>query len=215
MAHKFYSSGCKVILAARRVGELERVRRDLLNTKLGAGVQSIRPEILQLDLDESNHLTEKAKQILSTSPQIDILINNAGISMISGARTVKPEIDARVMNINYFGTIAFTKAFLSAMIERKQGTIVFVSSIVGRFAAPYCSSYTASKHALQAFADCLRSEVAKDNIKVMVSSPGFVKTDIIKNALTGSPGTTYGGSFANQIFKLEIFFFNSYFYLHL
>lgn len=197
LAHKFYESGCKVILAARRVGELERVRRDLLNTKLGNGIQSIRPEILQLDLDESGQLSEKVKQILSSSPQIDILINNAGISMISGVRTVKPEIDARVMNINYFGTIAFTKAFLPAMIERKQGTIVFVSSIVGRFAAPYCSSYTASKHALQAFADCLRSEIAKDNIKVMVSSPGFVKTDIIKNALTGG-GTTYGGSFETR-----------------
>lgn len=87
-------------------------------------------------------------------------------------------------------------AFLPSMIERKKGTIVFVSSIVGRFAAPYCSSYTASKHALQAFADCLRAEIAKDNIKVMVSSPGFVKTDIIKNALTGG-GTTYGGESFN------------------
>ncbi len=149
LAHKFYASGAKVILAARRVGELERVRRDLLNTKLGTGIQSIRPEILQLDLDESNQLNEKANQILASSPRIDILINNAGVSMISGVRTVKPEIDTRVMNINYFGTIAFTKAFLPSMVERKQGTIVFVSSIVGRFAAPYCSSYTASKHALQ------------------------------------------------------------------
>ena len=86
------------------------------------------------------------------------------------------------------------------MIGRKTGTIVFVSSIVGRFALPYCSSYTASKHALQAFADCLRAEIAKDNVKVMVSSPGFVKTDIIKNALTGG-GTTFGST-------LEINFFS-------
>jgi len=193
LAHKFYASGCKVILAARRVGELERVRRDLLNTKLSNGIQSIRPEIFQLDLDESDQLTEKAQQILASSPQIDILINNAGVSMISGVRTVKPEIDSRVMNVNYFGTIAFTKALLPSMIERKQGKIVFVSSIVGRFAVPYCSSYTASKHALQAFADCLRSEISKDNIKVMVSSPGFVKTDIIKKALTGG-GIAYGVS---------------------
>lgn len=78
------------------------------------------------------------------------------------------------------------------MIDRKKGTIVFVSSIVGRFAVPYCSSYTASKHALQAFADCLRSEVNQNNIKVIVSSPGYVSTDIIRNALTGV-GTKYGG----------------------
>ncbi|KAG4077448.1 hypothetical protein HA402_002875 [Bradysia odoriphaga] len=188
LAHKFYSCGCKVILAARRVGELERVRRDLLNTKLNNGIQSIRPEIIQLDLGELDQLTEKVNQILSSSPQIDILINNAGVSMLSGVRTVKPEVDTRVMNINYFGTISLTKAILPSMIERKQGTIVFVSSIVGRFSFPYCSSYTASKHAVQAFADCLRSEIADDNIKVVVSSPGFVKTDIIKKALTGSGG---------------------------
>lgn len=80
------------------------------------------------------------------------------------------------------------------MIERKQGKIVFVSSIVGRVAVPHCSSYTASKHALQAFADCLRAEIAKDNIKVMVTSPGPVATDIIRKALTGR-GSAYGGSF--------------------
>lgn len=193
-------------MAARRVGELERVRRDLLNKKLGNGIQSIRPEILQLDLNESNLLTEKANQILTSSPQIDILINNAGVSMISAARTVKPEIDARVMNVNYLGTIAFTKAFLPSMIERKQGAIVFVSSIVGRFAVPYCTSYTASKHALQAFADGLRSEISKDNIKVLVSSPGLVKTDIIKNALTAR-GTPYGGLIRFLLFKIEIIFF--------
>lgn len=87
---------------------------------------------------------------------------------------------------------SFHVAFLPSMIDRKQGTIVFVSSIVGRFAVPYCSSYTASKHALQAFADCLRSETAKDNIKVIVSNPGYVATDIIRNALTGG-GAIYGG----------------------
>lgn len=109
LAHKFYATGCKLILAARRVSELERVRRDLLNTKLKNGIQSIRPDILPLDLAESNQLTEKANHILSSHSHIDILINNAGVSMISGIRTVKPEIDARVMNVNYFGTIALTK----------------------------------------------------------------------------------------------------------
>lgn len=91
------------------------------------------------------------------------------------------------------------------MIERKKGTIVFVSSFVGRFAIPYCSSYTASKHALQAFADCLRPEIAKDNIKVMVASPGFVTTDIVRKALTGD-GTAYGGSLKS--FYLIISFFS-------
>lgn len=85
-------------------------------------------------------------------------------------------------------------AFLPSMIERKQGTIVFISSLVGRVPIPYRSAYTASKHALQAFADCLRAEIDQHNIHVMVSSPGYVATDISQNALTGY-GALHGSKF--------------------
>lgn len=78
------------------------------------------------------------------------------------------------------------------MIERKKGMIVFVSSVVGRLPIPYRSSYTASKHALQAFADCLRAEVSLHNIQVLVSSPGYVSTEVSRNALTGY-GALHGG----------------------
>lgn len=78
------------------------------------------------------------------------------------------------------------------MIERKRGTIVFVSSVVGRIPIPYRSAYTASKHALQAFADCLRAEISHHHIQVMVSSPGYVATEVSRNALTGY-GTLHGG----------------------
>lgn len=80
------------------------------------------------------------------------------------------------------------------MIERQSGSIVFVSSVVGRLPIPYRSAYTASKHAMQAFADCLRAEVAIHNIRVVVSSPGYVATEVSRNALTGY-GTLHGGQF--------------------
>lgn len=77
------------------------------------------------------------------------------------------------------------------MIKRNAGTVVFVSSTVGRLSIPYRSAYTASKHALQAFADCLRAELAMHDVKVLVSSPGYVATQVSVNALTGY-GTTHG-----------------------
>lgn len=95
-------------------------------------------------------------------------------------------------------------ALLPSMIERKNGTIVFVSSVVGRISIPYRSAYTASKHALQAFADCLRAEVSHHNIKVIVSSPGYVATEVSRNALTGY-GTLHGG-WLQDIFKICISF---------
>lgn len=109
LAHEFYGFGCKVVLAARRVGELERVRRNLLNTKLLPGIESIRPEILPLDLEQIQQLGDKAHQILRSNLHVDILINNGGVSLRSDALTVKQEVDVQLMNINYFGAIALTK----------------------------------------------------------------------------------------------------------
>lgn len=85
------------------------------------------------------------------------------------------------------------------MIKRKSGTIVFVSSTVGRLSIPYRSAYTASKHALQAFADCLRAENTVHNIKVLVSSPGYVATEVSRNALTG-----YGSAHGSLYYYLNI-----------
>lgn len=90
------------------------------------------------------------------------------------------------------------------MIERKQGTVIFVSSVVGRLPIPYRSAYTASKSALQAFADCLRAELYTHNIKVMVSSPGYVATQVSRNALTGY-GTLHGGEYNLYILILFTF----------
>lgn len=193
LAHEFYALGCRVVLAARRAGELERVRRNLLNSKLSNGIQSIRPEILTLDLAELNQLPDKVHHILRSCLHVDILINNGGISLRSDVMSVKQEVDLKLMNVNYFGAVALTKALLPSMIERKSGEIVFVSSVVGRLAIPYRSAYTASKHALQAFADCLRAEVSASNIHVLVASPGYVATEVSRNALTGY-GTVHGGS---------------------
>lgn len=109
LAHEFYGFGCKVVLAARRVGELERVRRNLLNTKLATGIESIRPEILPLDLEQIQQMGDKAHQILRSNLHVDILINNGGVSLRSDALTVKQEVDVQLMNINYFGAIALTK----------------------------------------------------------------------------------------------------------
>lgn len=83
---------------------------------------------------------------------------------------------------------------LPTMMQRKQGNIIFVSSVVGRLPIPYRSAYTASKHAMQAFVDCLRAEMAAYNIQVLVSSPGYVATDVSRNAWTGY-GTAHGGKF--------------------
>ncbi|XP_052896677.1 dehydrogenase/reductase SDR family protein 7-like [Anopheles moucheti] len=189
LAHSFFLAGCKIVLAARRKDELERVRKDLL--ELHTTVPTHPPIILPLDLSDLNSITDKVQSVLEIHGAIDILVNNGGISVRGDALSTAIDVDIRIMLVNYFGTVALTKACLPSMIARKEGRIVSISSVQGKFAIPYRSAYSASKHAMQAFCDSLRAEVAKDNIKVTLISPGYINTAISMNALTGS-GATYG-----------------------
>jgi short-subunit dehydrogenase len=170
--------GARLILSARRKTELERVK-----SSCPAEAQKY-IELLPLDLAQPNSLkliTEAAVQLFG---HVDILINNGGISQRSLATETSLEVDRKLMEVNYFGTIALTKYLLPHFTERKQGHIAVVSSLVGKFGSPYRSGYAASKHALHGFFDSLRAELFKDNIKVTMVCPGFIKTNVSVNALT-------------------------------
>ncbi|KAK9870495.1 hypothetical protein WA026_008052 [Henosepilachna vigintioctopunctata] len=182
LAHEFYKEGCQVVLCARRRQELDRVRTELLS--LPCSRPSHPPIIMPLDLSDINSLPTVVHKILTITGQIDILVNNGGISNRGSIVDTKPDVDIKVMLVNYFGSIALTKAVLPSLIKRKNGSIVFISSIQGLIALPDRSSYCASKHALQAFADSLRAEVSSYNIAVTIISPGYVKTKLSLNALT-------------------------------
>lgn len=189
LAHSFYKCGCHVILAARRKNELERVRRDLL--AMHVTVPTHPPVVLPLDLSDLNSLPDCSTQALSMFGHVDILVHNGGISNRGDIISTDVNVAMKIMMVNYFGQMVLTKAVLPSMIERRSGHIVTVSSIQGRIAIPYRSAYAASKHALQAFSDSLRAEVARYNIKVSVISPGYIVTALSVNALEGS-GEAYG-----------------------
>ncbi|XP_039490646.1 dehydrogenase/reductase SDR family protein 7-like [Drosophila santomea] len=188
LAHVFYRAGCRVILAARRTQELERVKKDLLALDVDPAYP---PTVLSLDLAELNSIPEFVTRVLAVYNQVDILINNGGISVRSDVASTAVDVDLKVMVVNYFGSVALTKALLPSMVKRGSGHICFISSVQGKFAIPQRAAYSASKHALQAFADSLRAEVANKNINVSCVSPGYIRTQLSLNALTGS-GSSYG-----------------------
>lgn len=140
---------------------------------------------LTLDLEDSAAMEAKTQKALSFFGRIDILVNNGGISQRSLAKDTQVAVDKRIMDINYLGTIALTKAVLPHFLERKTGHFVVTTSIVGKIGTPLRSSYAASKHALHGFFDSLRAELYNDKIAVTLICPGFVTTNISKNALTG------------------------------
>ena len=117
---------------------------------------------------------------------IDVLFNNGGISQRSLVKNTSIEVDKRIMDINYLGTIALTKALLPHFIKKNNGHFVVTSSIVGKIGTPLRSSYSASKHALHGFFDTLRAETWKEKIDVTIICPSYIRTNISINALTAN-----------------------------
>ncbi|XP_065268396.1 dehydrogenase/reductase SDR family member 7B isoform X4 [Emys orbicularis] len=150
-----------------------------------------------LGKDNGNSLSA-AEEILKCVGHVDILINNAGISYRGTILDTGMDVDKKVMETNYFGPIAFTKALLPSMIKRQQGHIVVISSVQGKISIPFRSAYAASKHATQAFFDCLRAEMEQYEIDVTVVSPGYIQTNLSVNAVTAD-GSRYGVMDKNTI----------------
>jgi short-subunit dehydrogenase len=178
LAYELSRKGAYLILSARRKEELERVKANC------PGNQD-HIVILPLDLSDSFAVPQKAKEAETFFGPVDILINNGGISQRAMAVDTDMEVDRKVMEVNYFGAIALSKALLPGMIARKSGHHVVVTSAVGIISTPWRSGYAASKHALHGFYDALRTEVHDYNIKITLILPGFINTPITLKALTG------------------------------
>lgn len=178
-----------LILSARRKEELERVKGNCV----AASQPNIR--ILPLDLAQANTLQLSTEAAVQFFGHIDILINNGGISQRSLVKETKLEVDREVMEIDYFGTVALTKYLLPHFLKRKSGHYVITSSVMGMIGTPYRSGYAAAKHALHGFFDSLRAEVWRENIFVTLICPGWIRTNVTLNALTGD------GSKLNQMDK--------------
>lgn len=145
--------------------------------------------LVPLDLSQYQEANNWVEQAWKAIGGIDIMIHNAGISQRSLIIETDISVDKALMETNYLGTVALTKALLPKMIASGGGQFVVVTSLMGKFGSPYRSGYCGSKHALHGFFDVLRMEHEKDGISVTMICPGFVQTNIAKNALTGYGST--------------------------
>lgn len=177
LAYELSKKGARLILSARRKEELERVKAACAHPENAV--------VLPLDLKDSFAIPQKAKEAETIFGHIDVLVNCGGVSQRDKAIHTKLEVDRDIMEINYFGAIALTKALLPKMVSRRQGHQVVVTSAVGIVSTPFRSAYAASKHALHGFYDALRAEHHADGLKVSIILPGYVRTRISFNALMG------------------------------
>jgi dehydrogenase/reductase SDR family protein 7B len=177
LAYAFSKAGARLILSSRKEKELERVKSNCTNPEM--------VRIIPLDVTNFDEVPSVAQQAISAFGQLDYLINNAGISQRASVKDTHLSVDQRIMDVNFIGTVAVTKAVLPHFLSRQTGHFVVISSVMGKLGTPMRSAYAASKHALHGFFDCLRAEVYDDNVKVTIICPGYVQTNVSINALTG------------------------------
>lgn len=169
--------GAKLVLSARREEELKRVAAN-------TGLPDDRIMILPMDVTRHDTFKELTELVINRFGRIDHLFANAGVSSRQLAAETPIGVDKQIMDINYFGSVALTKAVLPFMKKQQSGQITVTSSVVGYFATPMRSAYAASKHALHGFYNALREEIFDDGIRVTILCPGYIKTQISVNAFT-------------------------------
>ena len=171
--------GAKLVLSARRLSELERVKAACLNPDHVA--------VLPLDLTDFD-AEAAARKANSFFGPVDVLVNNAGISQRGTVLDTSMEVYRRILELDFFACVALTKAVLPGMVARKHGNIVVISSVVGYVGTPLRSGYAAAKHALHGFYDAARAELWRTGVQFTVVCPGFIKTNVSLNAITGDGG---------------------------
>ena len=205
LARRLFQHQCQLILLARRLDRLEQIRDELIEQN----PTYPRPKIIQIDLANYDEITSSnALMDILQHHSIDCLINNAGISQRTSALDTSMDVVNDIFRLNYMSLVTLTKLVLTKMIERKErnGTIVNISSVQGLIAVPDRSSYSASKHAVQAFSDSLRMELAEqhaeENINVCVISPSYIRTELGQHAFnrmsTNNLSTTESSSSAYE-----------------
>ncbi|MFA8436290.1 MAG: SDR family oxidoreductase [Marinifilaceae bacterium] len=183
LAFEFAQRGAKLVLAARSLDKLKEVEQKL--TQMNAESISVRTDV-SVEEDCQN-LVDKT---LEKYDRIDVLVNNAGISMRALFNDMELSVMKKLMDVNFWGTVYCTKYALPHLLETK-GSVVGVISIAGYIGLPARTGYSASKFAIRGFLDTLRVENLKTGLHVLVAAPGFTASNVRNVALTAD-GSSQG-----------------------
>ena len=177
-ALEFSKKGAHLVLAARSEEKLKSLC-DKINSNHGKAFFIVTDVSIELDCKKMVEFT------IEKFGKIDVLVNNAGISMRAIFKNIDLQIFEKIMKINFFGAVYCTKYALPYILNN-QGSVVGVSSIAGHKGLPGRTAYSASKFALQGFLEALRIENLKNGLHVLIACPGFTESNIRKKALNAS-----------------------------
>ena len=189
LAETFGRQGAKILITGRKKEALDQTAAEL-------AAQNIEVNTFQADVSQEADNEKMAQEAIRLYGKIDVLINNAGISMRALFEDVDLEVVRKVMDINFYGALYATKYCLPSIIENK-GSVIGISSIAGYRGLPARVGYSASKFALQGFLESLRTEMLHKGVHVLTACPGFTASNIRKASLT-KDGSAQGESPRNE-----------------
>lgn len=185
LAYDLAALGVKLAISGVRTEKLEEVKKYCLehSSLTDNDILTVPFRIEEFELHD-----ELVKKVIDHFGHIDILVNNAGMSQRADFQDIEISMDHKLFNINVFGPVSLTRKVLKHFLERKKGQIVVNSSLAGKLGAPFSSTYTGSKHALQGYFESLRTETIQTNISVTTVCPGPVFSGLTDRCFTGKLG---------------------------
>ncbi|XP_051904440.1 dehydrogenase/reductase SDR family member 7C-B-like isoform X1 [Hippocampus zosterae] len=191
----FHKGGARLILCGKSWEKLQELSDKLLDAS-DPSLQTFPPKMVLLDFGDMESLPEAISEILECYGYLDMLILNSSMKLKAPAHTLSLELDKLLMDNNYFGPVTLTKGVLPSMMSRRSGHLLLVNSIQAKLAVPFRTSYAASKHAVQAFFDCLRSEVEELGVSVSTINVTFINS----HAPSGKQNNTTAKSFWSDLY---------------
>lgn len=183
LARQWLARGGRCVLSGRNVAALEAVASDAPDRCL----------VLPFETTDYAAIPGLVEKAVAFSGDVDVLVNNAGISQRSLAIDTDLSVYRKIVDVDLLAPIALTQALLPHLLARGSGGIVMISSVAGKVGVPLRTAYCAAKHGLIGYADSLRSEIAGQGVRVLVVAPGSVRTNVSRNALA-SDGSVRGVS---------------------
>lgn len=189
-AHAFYREGAQLVLAARSEEPINELAVEFNSQG------KLRAIAVKTDVAIESDCKNLIEKTIGAFGKIDILINNAGVSMRANFADVELDVLRKLMDVNFWGAVYCTK-YAYPYILAEKGSIVGISSVAGIHGMPCRTGYSASKYALQGFLDTIRIETMKKDVHVMTVIPGFISTNVRKAALVAD-GSAQGESPRNE-----------------
>jgi short-subunit dehydrogenase len=176
--YEFASMGAKIVMAARSIDKLQEISGGLKK-------RNIETLAIETDVSKEEDCKNLIEKTIEQFGRIDILINNAGISMRANFKDVDLSVLKKLMDVNFWGTVYCTKYALPYLLESK-GSLVGISSIAGYIGLPGRTGYSASKFAMNGFLETVRNENLHSGFHVLIAAPGFTASNVRKAALTAN-----------------------------